>query len=113
MHFSRSKASAKSPLIERYLPYSPMSASASKTLLSLGAGSVLVLLCSLLPAQQPDRSRLLQPQEDADRKSTGCVACHGKTDAPSMHTTGTVRLGCTDCHGGNPDKQPPAGTKPG
>lgn len=22
-------------------------------------------------------------------------------DSPSMHTTGTVRLGCTDCHGGN------------
>src|SRR5260370_838456 len=30
-----------------------------------------------------------------------------------MHTTGTVRLGCTDCHGGNPTPQPPAGAKPG
>ncbi len=56
---------------------------------------------------------MLQSQEDANRKSTGCVACHGQTDSPSMHPTGTVRLGCTDCHGGNAETQPPAGTKPG
>jgi len=29
-----------------------------------------------------------------------------------MHTTGTVRLGCTDCHGGNAQVFLPAGTKP-
>jgi hypothetical protein len=30
-------------------------------------------------------------------------------DSPTMHTTGTVRLGCTDCHGGNPQiALPPA-----
>ena len=36
------------------------------------------------------------------RRSAGCVSCHGVTDSPSMHTTGTVQLGCMDCHGGKP-----------
>ena len=31
----------------------------------------------------------------------GCYTCHLQTDAPTMHTTPAVRLGCTDCHGGN------------
>ena len=31
------------------------------------------------------------------------------TDEPTMHATGTVRLGCTDCHGGNADVRIAAG----
>ena len=46
-------------------------------------------------------SLLRQSQSDVDRKSVGCVSCHVKTDEPSMHSTGTVRLGCIDCHGGD------------
>jgi hypothetical protein len=42
-----------------------------------------------------------QSQEEADRKSSGCISCHTSTDEPSMHPTKTVHLGCTDCHGGN------------
>ncbi len=42
-----------------------------------------------------------QSQEEADRKSSGCVSCHTSTDEPTMHPTKTVPLGCTDCHGGN------------
>jgi hypothetical protein len=57
--------------------------------------------------------RLTQTQEEADSKAYGCIACHGKTDSPSMHTTNTVRLGCADCHGGDPKVTPPSGTKPG
>ena len=30
-----------------------------------------------------------------------------------MHTTGTVHLGCIDCHGGKADVQPPAGAQKG
>ena len=41
------------------------------------------------------------------------MACHGQTDSPTMHTTGTVHLSCTDCHGGKPDIQPPAGAQKG
>jgi hypothetical protein len=42
-----------------------------------------------------------QSQGDVDRKNTGCVSCHTSTDEPTMHPTGTVRLACIDCHGGN------------
>jgi hypothetical protein len=42
-----------------------------------------------------------QTEADADRKSAGCLSCHTKTDAPSMHSNPGVVLGCTDCHGGN------------
>src|SRR6267143_2811514 len=42
-----------------------------------------------------------QSQEEADRKSSGCISCHTSTDEPTMHPTKTVHLGCADCHGGN------------
>jgi len=42
-----------------------------------------------------------QSQEEADRKSSGCISCHTSTDEPTMHPTKTVHLGCTDCHGGD------------
>ena len=59
---------------------------------------------SLRAADEKAGPNLLgQSQEEADRKSAGCVSCHTQTDAPTMHTTGTLRLGCTDCHGGNAD----------
>src|SRR5205807_2509786 len=43
----------------------------------------------------------LSKQTDADAlaKSRGCIACHENTG--DMHAKATVRLGCTDCHGGN------------
>ncbi|WP_235973863.1 hypothetical protein [Parasphingopyxis marina] len=44
-----------------------------------------------------------QTQEEADAKSAGCMSCHTNTDELSMHATPAVILGCTDCHGGNPD----------
>ena len=56
---------------------------------------------SSVSAQGDETVLLLQSQADADRKSAGCLTCHTSTDSPSMHATGTVRLGCTDCHGGN------------
>ncbi|MGA7289760.1 MAG: hypothetical protein WBX02_16775, partial [Terriglobales bacterium] len=47
--------------------------------------------------------------DEAQQKSTGCVSCHSPMDSATMHTTGTVRLGCTDCHGGNAQIALPAG----
>ncbi|WP_341712263.1 hypothetical protein [Erythrobacter sp.] len=35
-------------------------------------------------------------------KSEGCFSCHLRTDQATMHETPAVRLGCVDCHGGNP-----------
>jgi len=39
--------------------------------------------------------------------SVGCVDCHTKTDAPSMHKNEAVMLGCTHCHGGDPTVRAP------
>ncbi|MCJ8155885.1 multiheme c-type cytochrome [Sphingomonas sp. LaA6.9] len=43
-----------------------------------------------------------QEPEEAARKSEGCLSCHTASDAPTMHTSPAVQLGCTDCHGGDP-----------
>ena len=56
--------------------------------------------------------RLRQTQEEADAKSLGCESCHTTTDSRSMHLTGTVRLGCTDCHGGDPTVRVAEGLSP-
>ncbi len=53
-----------------------------------------------------------QSQQEADRKSTGCITCHISTDEPTMHPTKTVFLGCTDCHGGNSSISVATGTAP-
>src|SRR5579862_9453672 len=50
--------------------------------------------------------------EEAQQRSAGCVSCHHPMDSATMHTTGTVRLGCTDCHGGNPEITLPPGSAP-
>lgn len=42
-----------------------------------------------------------QSEADVAAKSEGCFSCHTRTDQPSMHATPAVRLGCTDCHGGD------------
>ncbi|MET0587571.1 MAG: hypothetical protein ABWZ75_03535 [Novosphingobium sp.] len=42
-----------------------------------------------------------QSVADVEAKSAGCYSCHIKTDAPTMHVSPAVQLGCTDCHGGN------------
>jgi hypothetical protein len=53
----------------------------------------------------PERQTLAETQA----KSAGCVSCHEKTDAPTMHVNPAVVLGCTDCHGGNANVQRPDG----
>ena len=42
-----------------------------------------------------------QTYADMLAKSAGCSSCHVRTDAPTMHVTPAVQLGCTDCHGGD------------
>ena len=42
-----------------------------------------------------------QSVADMMAKSEGCNSCHVRTDAPTMHVSDSVRIGCTDCHGGN------------
>ena len=54
----------------------------------------------------PDLSR--QSQLDVDKKNAGCVSCHTKTDAATMHEATTVKAACIDCHGGQGDVIKPA-----
>ncbi len=42
-----------------------------------------------------------QTPAQADAKSAGCISCHTNSDVLTMHVSPAVRLGCTDCHGGN------------
>jgi hypothetical protein len=53
-----------------------------------------------------------QSQEEADRRSAGCISCHTSTDEPTMHPTKTVHLACADCHGGNSSISVAAGIAP-
>src|SRR6266481_5839535 len=64
-------------------------------------------LCAFAPlrlcvkGEEPASDLMRQTDADALRKSWGCVNCHqGVRD---MHDLPTVKLGCCDCHGGNPD----------
>jgi hypothetical protein len=63
-------------------------------------------------AQDPTPVFRGQTQEEADRKSAGCITCHiySSGDEPTMHPSKGVHLGCTDCHGGLANISVPAGT---
>ena len=50
-----------------------------------------------------------QPLGEVDRKSVGCLGCHTETDRLSMHDNPAVKLGCTDCHGGDASQIPERG----
>jgi hypothetical protein len=41
-------------------------------------------------------------ETEAAAASKGCISCHTKTDAPTMHSNNAIQLGCTNCHGGDP-----------
>lgn len=65
---------------------------------------------------------LTQSEQDAKRKSAGCISCHkyeeapstpGFKDEPTMHGSKWVKLGCTDCHGGSPEILRPKNVNPG
>jgi hypothetical protein len=42
-----------------------------------------------------------QSKSEMDAKSAGCTTCHTESDSKTMHSNPGVKLGCTDCHGGN------------
>jgi hypothetical protein len=74
------------------------------TIIVLAAAAIVVAQTNEAPPPSTQmvsgRSPLLrQTQAAADAKSAGCVTCH-KAIEP-MHASAAVRLGCTDCHGGD------------
>jgi hypothetical protein len=62
------------------------------------------------PAELAGVELLKQTSDAAHAKSVGCVVCHQKVCDP--HGKDTLRLGCTDCHGGNADCNEKAGAHP-
>lgn len=73
----------------------------------LGAVLLFATVIAISVGDQPvgASSQVASPPEatqEAHPQSVGCITCHTKTDEPTMHPTGTVSLGCADCHGGNP-----------
>src|SRR5216683_6119791 len=98
-------------IFSRLARFSPWAALAASLLLA--AVAVRIPAPSLRAADEKAGPNLLgQSQEEADRKSAGCISCHTQTDEPTMHATGTLRLGCTDCHGGNADTRVATGVAP-
>src|SRR5688572_21716831 len=74
----------------------------------------LVLADAIFPAN--DNALAAQAPSTTNHQPpavSGCITCHTSTDEPSMHPTGTVRLGCTDCHGGNANVRAPQGSSMG
>ena len=84
------------------------------TILCCGTLSLLFMSAhspqSSAAAQDPQSSVRGQSQQDADRKSAGCISCHTSTDEPTMHPSKAVHIGCIDCHGGNAGISISAGT---
>src|SRR5579863_7301104 len=92
----------------------PMTYRLPKTILL----TIALFTVALRPSRAQDDGRrklqmepFRQTDEDVQRNSAGCMSCHGLTEAPSMHNTGTVHLGCSNCHGGDPSVMKPVGTK--
>src|SRR5438132_11303582 len=52
-----------------------------------------------ITAQNPENPLFHQTQAEADAKSNGCLKCHAGIEP--MHPSPAVKLGCTDCHGGD------------
>ena len=75
---------------------------------ALAAG--LLLSSTLIPGQEETHIPFGETNSEADRQSAGCVSCHGLTEASSMHPTGSFRIGCADCHGGDASVPRPAGS---
>jgi hypothetical protein len=53
-----------------------------------------------IAAARANRALLRQTPEGELAKSRGCLTCH--VGIEPMHASAAVKLGCTDCHGGDP-----------
>ncbi|WP_293898531.1 hypothetical protein [Phenylobacterium sp.] len=89
--------------------------------LRMGALAALALLMPLtLKASEPEKpvarhyveapaARIDFDDVHVTDASRGCISCHLKSDAASMHISKAVKLGCVDCHGGVATVVAPAG----
>ena len=63
-----------------------------------------------LAAAEHNRALLRQTQDQAMAKSEGCLSCH--LGVEKAHASRAVKLGCTDCHGGDAGPSVADGTSP-
>lgn len=68
--------------------------------LAAAGGALLVEPSSLVADELVTPIPPSMTAEDMHRSSVGCLDCHAKTDAPTMHKNPAVMIGCADCHGG-------------
>lgn len=80
--------------------------SVAAVMLFAGAGEAQAADANTKTAPPAPKS---QTQEAVDAKTKGCVSCHSKTDQVNMHDNPAVKLGCTDCHGGDANVMKPGG----
>jgi hypothetical protein len=77
-----------------------------KSLLGVLAMIAAALLVGAAPVHADDEYKdILRPgisAQEMQAASVGCLDCHTKTDAPSMHRNPVVQIGCAQCHGGDP-----------
>ncbi|MBM2841098.1 MAG: hypothetical protein HW412_1626, partial [Bacteroidetes bacterium] len=64
-------------------------------------GWAIFFLLTVQPLLGQQSDLLRQSQADADGKSKSCITCHAGIEL--MHSNPAVKLGCVDCHLGNPD----------
>ncbi len=67
---------------------------------------ILVLifsLCLRVAAEPPPPAPIRSGMTDAETFATsaGCIDCHRGIDTTSMHRNPAVKIGCTECHGGD------------
>jgi hypothetical protein len=86
--------------------------------IALAAASVLAVPFLQAGAHQaaaeeapPTDPLFFQTQAEADSKSEGCLSCH--VGIEPMHASSAVKLGCTDCHGGDATSLRPDGSTQG
>ncbi|PLW81874.1 hypothetical protein CWI75_13445 [Kineobactrum sediminis] len=96
-------------------PFSWWAASLVTVLLAL-SGSLALSAGGEKPVEReyvtaPDAPQS-QTSAQMEAKSAGCVSCHTQTDEKTMHANPAVKLGCTDCHGGNADVHRAQGAGP-
>src|SRR5436309_2759552 len=63
----------------------------------------VVTICATILAVFARQTPTLMSQTsgEAAQKSAGCISAGCHVNAEPMHVSEAVRLGCTDCHGGN------------
>ena len=106
---------------ESYMTHKRFSLINAKRLLVLGLSLTALIATTTIFAEEGEeaveREYTLAPSaprtqswDAANAKSAGCKSCHNPIDQQTMHASRAVVLGCTDCHGGDPKVNAPAGT---